>query len=199
MTCIPTVIESGAPSNRSERAAREQRCYAFLERLQLPYRRADHAPAATMEICREIETRLGCPICKNLLLTNRQQTDFYLLLMEGEKVFKTKYLSKSLGCARLSFATDEQMEQLLDVTPGSLSVLGLMNDPEQRVRLVIDKPVLEQAEIGFHPCMNTSTLAVSMGDFTGTILPALRHEVTVVELPVEEEGKAFPLIAGETP
>lgn len=185
MICTPTVIENGAPANASERAPRERRCYELLDRLGIPYRRADHETAATMEHCREIEKSLGCPICKNLLLTNRQQTDFYLLLMEGEKVFKTKYLSKALGCARLSFATDEQMEQLLDVKPGSLSVLGLMNDPENRVRLIIDKPVLDQPEIGFHPCLNTSTLAVSMGDFTGVLLPALRHEATVVELPVE--------------
>ncbi|MBR4701494.1 MAG: prolyl-tRNA synthetase associated domain-containing protein [Oscillospiraceae bacterium] len=179
-------IENGAPANLAERTARESRCYAFLDKLGVVYRRADHEAAATMELCREIEKSLGCPICKNLLLTNRQQTDFYLLLMEGEKVFKTKYLSKALGCARLSFATDEQMLQLVDIMPGSLSVLGLMNDPDKKVRLVIDKPVLQQPEIGFHPCLNTSTLAVSMGDFTGTILPALRHEPTVVELPVEE-------------
>ena len=186
MSCIPTGIETGAPADAALRQPRERRCYEFLDRLGIPYRRADHAPAATMELCREIEESLGCPICKNLLLTNRQQTDFYLLLMEGDKVFKTKYLSKALGCARLSFATDEQMLELVDITPGSLSVLGLMNDREGRVRLVIDKPVLEQPEIGFHPCLNTSTLAVSMGDFTGTILPALRHEVTVVELPEGE-------------
>ena len=186
MRCTPTVIENGAPRDAAARSPRERRCYEFLDRLGVPYRRADHEPAATMELCREIEQSLGCPICKNLLLTNRQQTDFYLLLMEGEKVFKTKYLSKALGCARLSFATDEQMLELVDITPGSLSVLGLMNDPGKRVRLVIDKPVLEQPEIGFHPCLNTSTLAVSMGDFTGSILPALGHEATVVELPVEE-------------
>ena len=175
----------GAPAELAARDPRERRCYEFLDRLGVSYRRADHAPAATMELCREIETSLGCPICKNLLLTNRQQTDFYLLLMEGDKVFKTKYLSKALGCARLSFATDEQMEQLVDITPGSLSVLGLMNDPEKRVRLVIDRPVLEQPEIGFHPCLNTSTLAVSMTDFREKLLPALGHEATVVELPVE--------------
>ena len=186
MNCTPTVIENGAPRDAAERAPRERRCYEFLDRLGVPYRRADHEPAATMELCREIEKSLGCPICKNLLLTNRQQTDFYLLLMEGDKVFKTKYLSKALGCARLSFATDEQMLELVDITPGSLSVLGLMNDPARKVRLVIDKPVLEQPEIGFHPCLNTSTLAVSMGDFTGSILPALGHELTVVELPEEE-------------
>lgn len=185
MTCIPTVIESGAPADAAARAPKEQRCYALLDSLQIPYRRADHARAATMEICREIETVLGCPICKNLLLTNRQQTDFYLLLMEGEKVFKTKYLSKALGCARLSFAGDEQMEQLLDITPGSLSILGLMNDSEKKVRLVIDKPVLEHTEIGFHPCLNTSTLAVSMKDFREKLIPALGHEPTVVELPEE--------------
>ena len=186
MTCIPTGIEIGAPTDAASRQSRERRCYEFLDGLGVPYRRADHEPAATMEICREIEKRLGCPICKNLLLTNRQQTDFYLLLMEGDKVFKTKYLSKALGCARLSFATDEQMEALVDITPGSLSVLGLLNDPARRVRLVIDRPVLEQPEIGFHPCLNTSTLAVSMADFRERILPALGHEATVVELPVEE-------------
>ncbi len=186
---IPTTLAQGAPENLAERAPKERRCYAFLDGLGISYRRADHDAAATMEICREIEKVLGCPICKNLLLTNRQQTDFYLLLMEGEKVFKTKYLSRALGCARLSFATDEQMEALLDITPGSLSVLGLMNDPEQKVRLVIDKPVLEQPEIGFHPNLNTSTLAVSMEDFREKILPALGHEATVVELPVEESDK----------
>ncbi len=183
---ISVSLGKGAPDNAAARDPRERRCYEFLDRLGVPYRRADHEPAATMELCREIEQSLGCPICKNLLLTNRQQTDFYLLLMEGDKVFKTKYLSKALGCARLSFASDEQMLELVDITPGSLSVLGLLNDPEKRVRLVIDKPVLRQPEIGFHPCLNTSTLAVSMGDFTGSVLPALGHELTVVELPVEE-------------
>ena len=182
---ISVSLSQGAPAGLAEREPRERRCYAFLDRLGVPYRRADHEPAATMELCREIEQALGCPICKNLLLTNRQQTDFYLLLMEGDKVFKTKYLSKALGCARLSFATDEQMLELVDITPGSLSVLGLMNDPEKKVRLVIDRPVLEQPEIGFHPCLNTSTLAVSMDDFREKIIPALGHELTVVELPVE--------------
>ena len=183
---LSVTVEKGAPTDAAVRQPREQRCYELLDRLGVVYRRADHEAAATMEICREIEKTLGCPICKNLLLTNRQQTDFYLLLMEGDKVFKTKYLSKALGCSRLSFASDEHMEQLVDITPGSLSVLGLMNDPDKKVQLVIDKPVLDQPEIGFHPCLNTSTLAVSMADFRERILPALGHEATVVELPVEE-------------
>ena len=182
---ISVTLHLGVPANVAERQPRERRCYEFLDRLGVSYRRADHEAANTMELCREIEKTLGCPICKNLLLTNRQQTDFYLLLMEGDKVFKTKYLSKALGCSRLSFAADEHMEALVDITPGSLSVLGLMNDPDKKVRLVIDRPVLEQPEIGFHPCLNSSTLAVSMADFREKLLPALGHEATVVELPVE--------------
>lgn len=185
---ITVHLETGAPADLAARQPRERRCYEFLDRLGVNYRRADHDTASTMELCREIETTLGCPICKNLLLTNRQQTDFYLLLMEGKKVFKTKFLSKALGCARLSFASDAQMLELVDITPGSLSVLGLLNDPEKRVRLVIDKPVLEQAEIGFHPCLNSSTLAVSMSDFREKLLPALGHEATIVDLPSEEDG-----------
>lgn len=190
---ITVHLETGAPADLAARQPRERRCYEFLDRLGVNYRRVDHEPASTMELCREIEKTLGCPICKNLLLTNRQQTDFYLLLMEGDKVFKTKFLSKALGCARLSFATDEQMLELVDITPGSLSVLGLLNDPEKRVRLVIDKPVLEQPEIGFHPCLNSSTLAVSMADFREKILPALGHEATVVELPVEDLNETMKL------
>ena len=188
MTCIPTVIEQGAPLDLSARPANERRCYEALDRLGIPYRRADHAAAATMEICRGIEASLGCPICKNLLLTNRQQTDFYLLLMEGEKVFKTKYLSKALGCARLSFASSEQMQTLLDIQPGSLSPLGLMNDPTHRVRLVIDKPVLNWQTIGVHPCQNTSTLAIETEDLLDKLFPALGVSPTVVELPTEDEA-----------
>ena len=182
---FPCMIEMGAPRDLAARAQKEQNCYAFLDRLGVVYRRADHEAASTMELCREIEKVLGCPICKNLLLTNRQQTDFYLLLMEGEKVFKTKYLSKELGIARLSFASDAQMEELLDITPGSLSVLGLLNDPEKKVRLVIDRPVLTQPEIGFHPCLNTSSLRFKSEDLFRTLIPALGHEVCFVELPWE--------------
>ncbi len=176
MTCTPTDIEI------------KQACYDLLARLGIAYRRVDHAPAATMELCRSIEQELGCPICKNLLLTNRQQTDFYLLMMEGDKVFKTKFLSKALGCARLSFASDRDMERLLAITPGSLSVLGLKNDPDHRVRLVIDRPVLSLPEVGCHPCLNTSTLAFSTADLTGVLLPALGVVPTVVDLPAGEDA-----------
>ena len=131
---------------------------------------------------------LGEKICKNLFLCNRQKTQFYLLMLEGEKVFKTKDLSKQLGVARLSFADPADMEKYLDITPGSVSVLGLMNDTENAVQLVLDKPIAASARIGCHPCINTSTLAVSTQDILTKFLPAVHHEPIIVDLPDPEDA-----------
>lgn len=181
------VLEKGRPENESDRLQKERRVYDFLDSLGITYERVDHEPAMTMEACEEIDKTLQAPTCKNLLLCNRQQTDFYLLMMPGDKVFKTKELSAQLGVSRLSFASAEAMEKLLDITPGSLSVMGLMNDKDFRVRLVIDKPVLEEEYVGFHPCINTSSLRVKTADLLEKIIPAMSHEPTIVELPDAEE------------
>lgn len=173
----------GRPENANERLAKEIRVYDLLDKLNVEYYRVDHEPAMTMEACLEIDRVLDAPTCKNLLLCNRQKTDFYLLLMPGDKVFQTKELSAQLGVSRLSFASGEAMEEFLDITPGSLSVMGLMNDKDFRVRLVIDAPVLGGEYIGFHPCINTTTLRVKTTDLTQKIIPAMKHEPTIVNLP----------------
>ncbi len=166
----------------SQRLAKELRTYDFLDGLGITYDRVDHPAAMTMEACLEIDGALNCPMCKNIFLCNRQQTDFYLLMMPGDKPFRTKDLSAQLGVARLSFAPAEQMEQFLDIPPGSLSVLGLMNDREGRVRLLIDESLLSAESMGCHPCINTSSLRISTADFLERIIPALRHQPTTVRL-----------------
>lgn len=173
-------IFEGRPTE--QRSAREMAAYDFLDGLAIPYRRADHEAADTMEACLAIEAELGAPICKNLFLCNRQKTDFYLLLMPGDKPFKTKELSGQLGVARLSFASGEDMEALLGLTPGSVSVLGLINDKEGRVRLLVDRDLLAADEIACHPLLNTSTLAFSTDDLMKKALPALSHTPTLVTL-----------------
>ena len=177
---------TGRPENASERLPKEQRCYELLDSLGIEYARVDHEHADTIEACHEIESTLGALICKNLFLTNRQQTEFYLLLMPGDKPFKTKLLSKQIGTARLSFASPEHMERYLDITPGSVSVLGLMNDGG-KVHLVIDRDLLKDEFIGCHPCINTSTLRLRTEDVIGKLLPAVGHEYSLVELPWEIE------------
>ena len=173
----------GRPSDSESRLDKELRVYDFLDKLDVDYQRVDHEPAMTMEACIAIDEAMGTAMCKNLLLCNRQKTDFYLLLMPCDKVFQTKELSAQLGVSRLSFAPAEPMEEFLDITPGSLSVLGLMNDKDMRVRLIIDKPVLEAEYIGVHPCINTSSLKLKTSDLIEKIIPAIGHEPTIVNLP----------------
>jgi Ala-tRNA(Pro) deacylase len=179
---IDPVRYEGRPGNVPERLEKEQRCYALLDELQIPYARVDHEHADTIEACEAVEQVLGEKICKNLFLCNRQKTQFYLLMLEGEKVFKTKDLSRQLGVARLSFAAPADMEKYLDITPGSVSIMGLMNDPENHVQLLLDKDVKAGEFIGCHPCINTSSLKLYTKDIFEKFLPAVHHEPIFVEL-----------------
>ena len=181
-----TTLQQGRPENAAERLPVERACYDLLDKLGIPYGRVDHDEAATLEACEAVDAALGAEICKNLFLCNRQKTQFYLLMLEGEKVFKTKDLSKQLGVARLSFADPADMEKYLDITPGSVSVLGLMNDPDNAVQLVIDRPIAESASIGCHPCINSSTLAIATADILEKFLPAVHHPPILVDLPDPE-------------
>ena len=175
-------LVTGRPADVSGRLAKEVRVYDFLDALGIPYQRIDHEAANTMEACAKIDKVLDATICKNLLLCNRQCTSFYLLLMPGDKPFKTKDLSAQIGSSRLSFAAPEYMEKYLDITPGSLSILGLMNDKEMCVQLLIDEDVLKGEYIGCHPCINTSSLRLKTADLTNTIIPAMGHAPRMVTL-----------------
>ena len=175
-------IYEGAPKDLTDREEREVACYKFLERLEVPFFRVDHPAADTIEKCEEIEKVIGVGICKNLFLCNRQKTEFYLLMMDGRKNFRTAEVSKKLAVSRLSFATAEDMLRLLNLYPGSVSVLGLMNDQNRRVRLVIDRDVLSGEYVRCHPCKNTTTLKIKTTDFLGKVLPALYRNPTVIEV-----------------
>ena len=178
---------NGRPADCDGRLEKEIRCYDLLDNLGVEYARVDHPAADTMEACAAVDEALEATICKNLLLCNRQCTAFYLLMIPGDKVFKTKDLSAQIGSSRLSFAGPEYMEQFLDITPGSVSVLGLMNDKENRVQLLIDEDVLKGEYVGMHPCINTSSLRLKTKDLMETVLPAMGHEAKIVTLPVYTE------------
>lgn len=175
-------LKKGRPEITSIRLGKEIKCYDFLDSLGIAYQRVDHDAADTMEICEEIDKTLGAVICKNLFLCNRQQTAFYLLMIPADKVFKTKDISAQIGSSRLSFATAEHMEKYLNITPGSVSVLGLMNDIDNAVTLLIDEDVLINEFFGCHPCINTSSLKIKTSDLIEKIVPALKHSYTLVKL-----------------
>lgn len=172
----------GRPDNCEGRQSREIRTYDFLDNLGIEYERTDHDAAATMEVCNEIDKILDVTICKNLFLCNKQKTKFYLLMMPGDKKFKTKELSSQINSARLSFASPEDMLKYLDIEPGSVSIMGLMNDKEHAVKLLVDEDVKNDEYIGCHPCINTSSLKIKTEDIFDKFLPAVGHEPEIVHL-----------------
>ena len=174
----------GAPDSMEGRQDREIRAYRLLNDLDIDFVRTDHPdePATSMEVCEKVDAILGVKICKNLFLCNRQKTNFYLLVMPGDKPFKTKELSGQLGISRLSFGEPQYMEEFLDLQPGSVSVLGLMNDHDRRVRLLIDEDVLQEEQFGCHPCMNTSSIRFATKDLIDKILPSIGVDYTTVKL-----------------
>jgi len=175
-------LVTGRPTDLEGRQDKEIRVYDFLDGLGIEYMRVDHEEADNMEICKAIDEVLEATICKNLFLCNRQQTAFYLLMMPGDKPFKTKEISSQINSARLSFASSEHMEQYLDITPGAVSIMGLMNDKNNAVKLLVDEDVLKGQYVGCHPCVNTSSLRIRTNDLFGKILEAMGHDKTVVKL-----------------
>ena len=176
------VLVEGRPVDCTGRLAKEVRVYDLLDSLGVRYQRIDHEPAMTMEACAEIDRVLDATICKNLLLCNRQCTNFYLLMLPGEKSFKTSVFSKQIGSSRLSFADPKYMEEFLDITPGSVSDMGLMNDKDHHVELMMDEDILKGEYIGFHPCINTSSLRLKTADLMEKVIPAMGHEPKIVAI-----------------
>lgn len=166
----------------SGRLPKEMRVYDLLEQLKIPFTRVDHDVTATIEDCIDVDDLLQTKLCKNLFLCNSQKTNFYLLMLPGSKKFRTADLSKQIQSSRLSFANEVYLERFLDITPGSVSVLGLMNDHDNKVKLLIDREVLDSKYIGCHPCINTSSLKIKTSDLLNILLPFIKHEPIIVDL-----------------
>ena len=179
---IDNIIYDGRPESNENRLEKEIRTYDFLDSLGIKYQRVDHSPADTIEDCLEVEKVIGVDICKNLFLCNRQQTKFYVLMMPGKKPFKTKDITSQIGSSRLSFAPAEKMLEFLDITPGSVSIMGLMNDKGNNIRLILDREIYDSEYVRCHPCINTSTLKIKTSDILEKYLPAVNHTPMIVDL-----------------
>ena len=176
------ILQTGRPDDLKGRPEKEIKVYDLLDSLGMKYERVDHSPAMTIEDCQEIDKVLGAAICKNLFLCNRQKTQFYLLMITGNKTFHTKELSAQIGSARLSFGEPAFMEKFLNITPGAVSVMGLMNDTDNHVRLLVDEDILKSEFLGCHPCVNTSSLKLKTKEVFSTFLTAVHHTMTTVHL-----------------
>ncbi len=174
-------LYKGRPEDIDKRLEKERKVYDLLDTLNIEYERIDHAPVMTMEACEEIEKALGAPICKNLFLCNRRKTDFYLLMIPADKSFHTKELAAQIG-KRFSFAGEIFMEKYMNLASGSVSIMGLINDTENHVRLLVDEDILKSEYLGCHPCVNTSSLKLRTADVFGIFLREIHHDKTIVHL-----------------
>jgi len=175
----------GRPETNEGRLEKEIKVYDLLDALEVPFVRVDHEAVMTIEACKGIDETLGITINKNLFLCNRQKTAFYLLLLPGGKALKTKELSAQIPTSRLSFGSGEDMERLLNVTPGSATVMGLLFDTEQKVQLLIDEDILKAEYFGCHPLINTSSLKIKTKDLMEKIIPELGNNFKTVVLLAE--------------
>ena len=175
-------VFSGRPENCEERIEREREVYDLLDSLGIEYSRVDHDAADTIEACLEVEKVIGVGICKNLFVRNRTGTEYYMIMMSGHKQFRTADVSKKLGTSRLSFASAEEMEKMLGVTPGSVTVMALKNDTACRVQLCIDRDIIGGEYIRCHPCINTSTLKIKTADLLRVFLPKVKHTARIVDI-----------------
>lgn len=165
-----------------DRLPKEMAVYDLLEELEIPFTRLDHQVTATIEDCEDVDLLLGIHLCKNLFLCNGNKSEYYLLMMPGEKKFKTKEISQQIGSSRLSFGSPEAMEEFLDITPGSVSILGVMNDSQGRVQVLVDEEILQEEFLGCHPCINTSSLKIKTRDILEKFLPYTGHSYKIVRL-----------------
>lgn len=152
----------------------QQEIIAFLDSLAITYEYHNHPKAHTIDACLALPfITEDVTICKNLFLCNRQQTQYYLLLLKPDTVFRTSAVSKALGSSRLSFAPEDSLPRLLNLTSGSVSPFGLLYDHEHKIMLAAEEAVTDTPRIAFHPCDNSATVILTQEDFWKTVLPAL--------------------------
>jgi len=153
----------------------KQKVYDQLDAWKIPYRKIDHGPVFTLEECAGISEKLGAMVCKNYFLTTKSKKVYAVCIVRPNARFRTADISRQAGTPRLTFADEESMAVMLRTYPGAVSPMGLIFPEAKEVRLLVDSVLREEPELAFHPCDNTSSLAMSSEDFFGRFLPATGH------------------------
>lgn len=169
-----------APENITN--ATEKKVFALLDKLKIPYECVTNDVVETMEECKEVDEALGTEIRKSIFLCNKKKTSFFLIVMPAEKSLDTATLSNKIGVPHLSFASAEYMEQHLGALPGSASVMGLINDEDDYVQLIIDKEVADEEWFGCNPGINTAHLKMKTTDLINKFLPKINHRAKIMSL-----------------
>lgn len=179
---MPFISEISTTAPKKGTNATKDKVFALLDKLHIPYERVENDVVETMEECKEIDQALGTEIRKSIFLCNQKKTSFFLVVMPAEKQLDTGALEKKLGVSHLSFASGELMEKHLGTKPGSASIMGLINDEDEYVQLIMDKEVADEEWFGCNPGINTDHLKIKTQDLLKKFLPRIYHKAKIVEL-----------------
>lgn len=172
-------IKTTVPTD--ERCALETKVYETLSKLSIPFELVDNDSVESMEECIEISEKLGAEIRKTIFLCNRKKTSFYMVILPANKSFNTKEHCKKMDVSRLSFASGDLMMQHLDVAPGTATIMSLINDPDEKVELFIDKEIANSEFFACNPGANTTHLKIKTKDLLNKLLPKIDHPATIIE------------------
>ena len=160
----------------------QEKVYQALSTLGTAIERVDNSPAASMEDCHAIGSKLKAEVVKNIFLCNRQQTVFYLFITRSDKPFSTKDFGKALQISRVSFAPADKLMEMMGAEHGATSVFCLLMDPEHKVRYIIDKDVLDNLDfIGCPDGTLTSYMKIPT-DHLLKIAELSGHSPTIIEV-----------------
>lgn len=138
-----------------------------LKKLEITYELLNHQAVYTVEEAKQIENMIDGIGCKNLFITDKKGS-YYLLVLEENKKANLKELAKTLNVSKLTFASSEELKEILGLEPGSVTPLSIINDKENRVLLIIDE-YLTNKKILVHPNTNTKTISINFNDLVKII------------------------------
>ncbi len=160
----------------------EENVYTKLNELNIQFDRVDNDTVEAMEECVEISNKLGAEIRKTIIVCNEKKTQFYLVVLPAEKRFDSKLFRDKMGCSRVSFAKAEDMQEILGVVPGSATIMSVINDKDNIVKVAIDKEVADSEFFACNTGENTRHIKIKTSDLLNVFLPNVNHEPTIIEL-----------------
>ena len=170
------IVKQGRPEDFDKRPEKEQRVYEFLDELGIDYLYLDHQEEFSMGDAADADEAIGVVGAKNVFLRDKKRRNYFLILVNGTKRIDLKPISELTGIKKLTFCHEDDLDEVLGLTPGAVTPLGLLNDPEGRVQLIIDESLQDEELFAMHPCVNTVTIRMSNQDFMNTVIPAMGHE-----------------------
>jgi Ala-tRNA(Pro) deacylase len=152
----------------------------LLKELDIAYRWIEHKPVFTVaESLKQLADKR--PI-KCLLLQEKNNGQKVFVVVAGEKRLNTKLIAKELDTKKLQFANAEVLLGTMGVTPGAVSIFGLMHSDPNNIKIVLDNELLSEPELGFHPNDNTASVFIP-GETVTKVIEALEHSYQIMDLP----------------